>query len=481
MHHMKSRQSSADSVLTRIADYVIGYKITRKPAYDIAHYCLLDSLACLFHALPSRECAKLLGPVVPGTKVPNGARVPGTRFELDPIKAAFDIGTAIRWLDYNDSWFAAEGGHPSDNLGAIIAVADFVGRGGGRGAGKGHVLKVKDVLTALIKAYEIQGVLQLKNSLVNVGLDSSLLVNVASAAVATHMLGGTRAEIINALSNAWLDGGGPRLYRIGHHVGWRKAWSEGDMTRRGVMHAWWALSGEMGYPAALTAPDWGFNDVTMRGKPIVLARPLDSYVVENILWKIPYPAQFHPQTASECACRLHPLVKDRIGEIKAVHLRTHGRTLETSDKQGPLGNPAERDHCIQYIVAVSLLNGKIRAEDYEDEAAADPRVDKLRARMTLREDQGFTRGFRDPRRRSNANAVRVEFRDGTSTPDICIEYPVGHPRRRQEGIALVEKKFRQGLQLVFSPRRQQQILDCCGDPARFSAMPFAKFMDMLAK
>lgn len=471
---MTSKPKAPDRPLTLIADYMTRYKINDDAAYKVARCSLLDALACIFHALPSPECHKLLGPVVPGTLVPNGVRVPGTHFELDPIKAAFDMGTAIRWLDYNDAWFAAEAAHPSDNLGAILAVADYMSRRGSR-------LTVRDVLTALIKAYEIQGVLALKNNYMAEGLDSVGMLNVSSSAVATHLLGGSRQEIVNALSNAWLDGISPRLYRIGEGTGWRKAWASGDATSRGVMHGLFALRGEMGYPAALSAKRWGFCDVVLKGKPIVLDQAFGTFIINNILFKVPYPAQFHTQTASECAHRLHPLVKDRIDDIRKIHLRTHTKTLQTSVKTGPLHNAADRDHCLQYIVAIVLLHGKLEAEDYEDGAAADPRIDALRDKMVVTEDQEFTRGFSDPRRRNNANAIRIEFRDSTRTPDVVIEYPLGHPRRRREGIPMVEEKFRRSVELTFPPKRQRQIMECCGDMKRLTAMPVHAFMDMFVK
>lgn len=473
------RSAHPDPVLSRIADYVVDHKIPRAPAYKIARYCLLDALACAFYALASPECTKLLGPVVRGTVVPKGSRVPGTNFELDPVKAAFDIGTAIRWLDFNDYWYAAEAGHLSDNLGAILAVADYVSRN--RAAGSRRVLKVQDVLTALIKAYEIQGVLALKNSFVDLHLESGALLNVTSSAVATHLLGGSRGEIINAISNAWMDGVGLKLYRQGHNTGSRKSWSEADSVSRGVRHALFAVNGEMGYPAVLSAPQWGFCDALMRGKPIVLGRPLDSFMVENILFKIPFPTQFHPQTASECAVKLHPLVKHRIADITKIHMRTHGKAMKTSDRKGPLHNPAQRDHSMQYIVAIALLHGRITGSDYEDETAADPRIDALRDRMVVTEDKSFTRGYEDPERRTNPSAMRIEFRDGTSTPEIQIDYPLGHPRRRREGLPVVEQKFRRSVELTFPPKRQRQIMDICSDAGRLKSMPFEQFMDMLVK
>jgi 2-methylcitrate dehydratase len=475
---MKSTQPlPVDPVIARIADYVVKHRISRKPAYEIARYCLLDALACALDALAHPECHKLLGPLVPGSVIPGGARVPGTNFILDPVKAAFDTGTMIRWLDFNDAWFAAEGGHPSDNLGAVLAVADYVCRA----RGMNRPLVVRDVLTALIKVYEIQGVLALQNSFVKHGFDSMVLTNIASTAVATHLLGGSREEIVNALTNACMDGACLRLYRKGKHTGWRKSWAAGDATSRGVMHGLFALRGEMGYPAALSAPRWGFCDVLMRGKPIVIARPFDSYIVERVLFKVPFPALFHAQTASECAMKLHPAVKNRIADIKAVHLRTHERAVHAADRKGPLRNAADRDHCLQYIVAVVLLKGNLSAGDYSDESATDPRIDALRARMTVSEDQTFTRDFYDARKRTNSNAVRVEFRDGTFTPDIRIDYPLGHPRRRRQGLPLVEEKFARSIKHAFAPARRKAILNACADPGRLMKMPFEQFMSLFSK
>lgn len=473
---MTPKQPSPDRVLTRIADYVTRHEITRRPAYEMARYCLLDALGCALDAQAHPECTKLLGPIVPRASLPNGVRVPGTGFKLDPVKAAFDISTAIRWLEYNDTWFGTDGGHPSDNLGAVLAVADYVSRN--RAAGRRHALTVGDVLTALIKAYEIQGVLLLKNNFIELGLDSVGLVTVASAAVATHLLGGSRHEIMNALSNAWLDGISPRLYRIGHNAGWRKAWAAGDAASRGVMHGLFALRGEMGYPAALSTPRWGVCDVLLRGKPIVIDRAFDSYIVEHILFKIPFPAHFHTQTASECALKLRPLVKDRIADIKTIRLRTHEKTLQSAYKEGPLHSPASRDHCVQYVVAVVLLHGKLTADDYQDEAAADPRIDELRDRMVVTEDREFTRDFYDARKRTNSNAMRVEFRDGATTPEVRIDYPLGHPRRRPEGLPLVEQKFQRSVERVFSPGRRRRISDICGDLRRLETVPFEEFMDL---
>ncbi len=465
-----------DPVLAKIADYVVGFKVKRPAAYHMARYCLLDALACAFNALESPECVRMLGPVVSGTVVPNGSRVPGTAFKLDPVKAAFDIAAMIRWLDFNDYWYAAEAGHLSDNIGSILAAADFASRRKG-----GSKLKMSDVLTAVIKAYEIQGVLTLNNSFVAMHLESGTLLNVSSSAVATQLLGGDRQEIINAVSNAWMDGVGLKLYRQGSNTGWRKSWSEADSVSRGVRHAMLATSGEMGYPAVLSAPKWGFNDALMHGKAISLGRPLGSFMVENILFKIPFPTQFHPQTASECAVRLHPLVGHRINNIAKIDIRTHGTAMRTSDRNGPLHNHAQRDHSLQYIVAIALMRGKIGSSDYDDATAADPRIDKLRSKMTLTPDPHFTLIHNNPKLRANPCAMRIEFRDGSSLPEMRIDYPLGHFKRRREGLPVVEKKFADSVHATFARKRAQQILETCDDLKKLSAMPVEKFMDMLVK
>ena len=466
-----------DRVLSDIADYASKAKITSKPAFEMARYCLLDSLACGLEAQSHPDCARLLGPVVPGATLAHGARVPGTRYRLEPFKAAFDISTAIRWLEHSDTWFGTDGGHPSDTLGAVLGVADYVSRARATGAGG---LSVRDVLASLIKAYEIHGVLLIKNNWIDKGLDGIGVVAVASAAIATQMLGGSRDQVLNAVSNAWLDGASPRLYRIGHNAGPRKAWAAGDAASRGVMHALFALRGEPGYGAALTTPKWGVSDAVLHGAPITLGRALDTHIVENVLFKVPFPAQFHTQTASECALRLHPLVKDRVHEIKRVHMRTHAKTMQSTYKTGPLHNAASRDHCVQYVAAIVLLNGVLASEDYEDHAAADPRIDALRAKMVVTEDKQFTKDFYDARKRSNTNAMQIEFADGTKTPEVVISYPIGHPRRRKEALPLVEQKFRRSVE-TFVPRGQREpVLHATGSLARLQRLPFHTFMDMLA-
>ncbi len=464
-----------DPLLIEIADYAAGYVIKSREAYDTARYCLMDTLGCGLLALHYPACAKLLGPVVMGTVVPNGSRVPGTRFELDPVAAAFNIGCIIRWLDFNDTWLAAEWGHPSDNLGAILAVTDFLSR---RQTAEGKKpFTIRDVLTAMIKAHEIQGVLALENSFNRVGLDHVLLVRIASTAVATQLLGGNHGQIINAVSNAWVDGGALRTYRHAPNTGSRKSWAAGDATSRGVQHALMALKGEMGYPSALSAKTWGFCDVLFKGEPIKLARPFASYVMENVLFKISFPAEFHAQTAVEAAITLHPQIKDRLDDIEQIAITTHESAIRIIDKTGPLHNPADRDHCLQYMVAIGLLFGKLDADHYEDATAKDPRVDKLRAKMTVKEDKRYSREYLEADKRSIANAVQVFFKDGTATEKIEVEYPVGHRRRRAEGMPLLVAKFKSSLASRLPAHRVENILNVCNDPARFDALPVHEFME----
>jgi 2-methylcitrate dehydratase len=465
-----------DKVLVDIADYVSGYSIRSKEAYSTARLCLMDTLGCGFEALSYPACTKLLGPIVPGTIVPNGAKVPGTAYQLDPVTAAFNLGVMIRWLDYNDTWLAAEWGHPSDNLGGILSAADWSSRNA-VAAGR-TPLTMRDVLTGMIKAHEIQGVIALENSFNRVGLDHVVLVKVATTAVVTQMLGGTHEEIVNAVSNAWIDGQSLRTYRHMPNTGSRKSWAAGDATSRGVRLALMALKGEMGYPSALTAKTWGFYDVLFRGKPFSLKRKYGSYVMENVLFKISYPAEFHAQTAVECAIRLHRQVKDRLDDIDRIVITTHESAIRIIDKQGPLYNPADRDHCIQYMVAIGLMKGALTAADYEDEAASDPRIDRLRAKMRCVEDKHWTRDYLDPQKRSIANAVQVFFRDGTKSEKVAVEYPVGHRRRRKEGIPLLEAKFRTNLARRFAEKRREAILKVCNDPPRLEAMPVYEFVDL---
>jgi 2-methylcitrate dehydratase len=466
-----------DQVLVDIADYVSSYRIDSSEAYSTAQYCLIDTLGCGFEALTYPACTKLLGPVVPGTVVPHGAKVPGTSFQLDPVKAAFDLGTIIRWLDFNDTWLAAEWGHPSDNLGGILMTADWLSRTA-VAAGKAP-LTMRDVLTAMVKAHEIQGVLALENSFNRVGLDHVVLVKVASTAVIAHMLGLSRDEIINAVSLAWVDGQSLRTYRHAPNTGSRKSWAAGDATSRAVRLALIAKTGEMGYPSVLSAKTWGFYDVLFKGQPFRFQRPYGSYVMEHVLFKISFPAEFHAQTAVECAMQLHPLVRDRVADIERITIRTHESAIRIIDKKGPLDNPADRDHCIQYMVAVPLLFGRLTAADYEDGVAADPRIDALRERMACVEDKGFSRDYLDPAKRSIANAITVEFKDGSRTPEIVVEYPIGHRRRREEGMPILVEKFRTNLARRFPAKQQAAILDVALDAKRLSATPVHEFVDLM--
>ena len=472
-HDIKSAERPApDHVLTAIADYALSYEIDSSLAYETAGYCLMDTLACGFQALKYPACTKLMGPVVPGATLTNGARVPGTAYELDPINAAFNIGAMIRWLDFNDTWLAAEWGHPSDNLGGILAVADYLSRGGKR-------VVVRDVLTGMIKAHEIQGVLALENSFNRVGLDHVLLVRVASTAVVTAMLGGTREQIINAVSNAWVDGGALRTYRHAPNTGSRKSWAAGDATSRAVRHALFALKGEMGYPSALSAKTWGFQDVLFKGKPVVLPQALASYVMENVLFKISYPAEFHAQTAVEAAMTLHPQIAARLDQIDRVMIETQEPGVRIIDKTGPLANPADRDHCIQYMVAIPLLFGRLEASDYEDAVATDPRVDALRAKMQVKENAEFTKDYYDPQKRYIGNAVQVFFKDGSSSPRVAVDFPIGHRKRRAEGMPVLVKKFESSVAAHFQPKQTEAIKAMFVDRKALMAMPVSDFVAKL--
>ena len=469
-HDGRSAERPApDALLTEIADYVLLDRAESAEARRIARYCLMDTLGCGILALGFPACTKLLGPVVPGAELPGGARVPGTRYELDPVAAAFNIGALVRWLDFNDTWLAAEWGHPSDNLGAILAVADYQSRRGAR-------LTMADVVTAMVQAHEIQGVLALNHSFNRVGLDHVLLVRIASTAVATRLLGGSRDEIVNAVSNAWLDGGALRTYRHAPNTGSRKSWAAGDATSRGVRHALLARAGEMGYPSALTAKGWGFQDVLFKGRPIALERPLGSYVMENVLFKISFPAEFHAQTAVEAALALHRQVAPRLPEIARITIETQEPGVRIIDKTGPLANPADRDHCLQYMVAVPLLFGRLTAEDYEDDVARDPRIDALRAKMVVTENEAFSRDYLDPHKRAIGNAVQVWFTDGSCTERVAVDYPIGHRRRRDEGIPQLVAKFEHNLATLFGAKQRAAIAAACADQARFEASPVEEFM-----
>jgi 2-methylcitrate dehydratase len=474
--HISNVRPKPDKVLVDMADYVTKYKVTSAEAYDTARNCLIDTLGCGLEALSYPACTKLLGPIVPGTVVPNGAKVPGTQFQLDPVQAAFNIGAMIRWLDFNDTWLAAEWGHPSDNLGGILATADWLSRTA-VAAGKQPLL-MRDVLTAMIKAHEIQGVMALENSFNRVGLDHVVLVKVASTGVVANMLGLSHSEIIDALSLAWVDGQSLRTYRHAPNTGSRKSWAAGDATSRAVRLSLMVQKGEMGYPSVLTAKGWGFYDVLFKGNQFKFQRPYGSYVMENVLFKISFPAEFHAQTAAECAMQLHPLVKDRIGDIKKITIRTHESAIRIIDKKGPLNNPADRDHCIQYMVAVPLIHGRLTAADYEDDVASDPRIDALRDKMECVEDKAFTRDYLDPKKRSIANGITVEFKDGKKLKEVVVEYPIGHRRRRKEGIPVLEAKFATNLARRFPQKQQDAILAVTGSQKKLEAMPVHEFTDL---
>lgn len=465
-----------DKVLVDIADYVCDYEIKSDEAFDTARNCLMDTLGCGLEAMGYPACTKLLGPIVAGTTVPDGAKVPGTQFQLDPVQAAFNIGTMVRWLDFNDTWLAAEWGHPSDNLGGILASSDYLSRKAL--AGGKRPMRMKDVLTAMIKAHEIQGVIALENSFNRVGLDHVVLVKVATTGVVTQMLGGTKEEVISALSNAWIDGQSLRTYRHAPNTGSRKSWAAGDATSRGVRLALMALKGEMGYPSALTAKTWGFYDVLFKGNEFKFQRPYGSYVMENVLFKISFPAEFHAQTAVECALQLHPQAKDRLAQIDRIEITTHESAIRIIDKKGPLYNPADRDHCIQYMVAVGLIFGELTAAHYEDSVAADPRIDALRDKMTCIENPQYSRDYLDPSKRSIANAIQIFFRDGTKTEKVEVQYPIGHRRRRKEGIPLLIEKFKTNLARRFPDKQQKAILDVCLDQTKLEAMSVHEFVDM---
>jgi 2-methylcitrate dehydratase len=464
-----------DQVLLDIADYVLNYEVTSELAFETARNCLIDTLGCGLEALEYPACTKLLGPIVEGTIVPNGAKVPGTPYQLDPVQAAFNIGAMIRWLDFNDTWLAAEWGHPSDNLGGILATADWLSRTAL--ASGGRPLTMRAVLEAMIKAHEIQGCIALENSFNAVGLDHVVLVKVASTAVVSRMLGLTRDQLLNALSLAWVDGQSLRTYRHAPNTGSRKSWAAGDATSRAVRLALMAKTGEMGYPSVLTAKTWGFYDVSFRGKPFTFQRPYGSYVMENVLFKVAFPAEFHAQTAVEAAMILHPQVEHRIADIAKITIRTHEAAIRIIDKSGPLTNPADRDHCIQYMVAVPLILGQLTAEDYEDARAGDPRIDVLRAKMICVEDPAFTRDYHDPEKRSIANGITVEFADGTKLAEVVVEYPLGHKRRRAEGIPLLEKKFVTNLGRRFSAKQADAILEASLQRSVLENMPVNEYVD----
>lgn len=478
MAKAKHTTPQPDRVLSDIADYVLKLDVGSKLAHETARYCLMDTLGCGLEALSYPACTKLLGPVVPEAVMPGGARVPGTPWELDPVNAAFNISAMNRWLDFNDAFMAASGAHPSDNLGGILATADYLSRRAVRQGKK--PLTMGDVLVAMIKAHEIQGVLSLENNFIELGLDNVILVKIASTAVVCGLLGGSREEIINALSHAWIDGHALRTYRIKPTLGSRKSWAAADASARGVRLALIAMTGEMGYPTALSAKQWGFYDTLFQGKPFKISRRYGSYVMENIQFKIAIPSGIHGQTAAECAMNLHAQVKDRLGQIKAVRMWTHQSAHHLITTNIPLTNPAARDHSLQYISAIGLIFGRLTAADYEDDVAADPRVDALRYKMTVTVDDHYTKIFRDPAIRANPYAIEVEFKDGTRTRRDEVLYPLGHPKRRKDGIPALIAKFETNLARRFAPKRQREILALCANPRRLAAMPVNEFMDMLA-
>lgn len=478
--YISNERPPVDKVITDIADYIMNYDITSNLAWTTAHYCLLDTIGCGLEALTYPACTKLLGPIVPGTVVPNGAKVPGTPYQLDPVQAAFNIGAIIRWLDFNDTWLAAEWGHPSDNLGGILATADWLSRTAV--ANGKQPLTMKAVLDAMIRAHEIQGVMALENSFNKVGLDHVLLVKLASTAVVGSLIGLTRDEMINAISLAFVDGHSLRTYRHSPNTGSRKSWAAGDATSRAVRLALIAQTGEMGYPSVLTAKTWGFYDVLFKGNEFKFQRDYGSYVMENVLFKISFPAEFHSQTAVEAAMTLHHKLASlgkSTNDIRSLKIRTHEAAIRIIDKKGPLHNPADRDHCIQYMIAVPLIYGRLTAADYEDNIASDPRIDALRDKMYTEEDPQFTLDYHDPEKRSIANALTVELNDGTVLDEVVVEYPIGHKRRREEGIPVLIEKYKTNLARIYSAKKQKAILDVSLDANKLSAMPVNEFMDLL--
>lgn len=478
--HISNERPPVDKVISDIADYVLNYEVKNELAWSTAHYCLLDTLGCGLEALTYPACTKLLGPIVPGTIVPNGAKVPGTPYQLDPVQAAFNIGTIIRWLDFNDTWLAAEWGHPSDNLGGILATADWLSR---TAVANGKApLTMKTVLEAMIKAHEIQGVMALENSFNRVGLDHVILVKLASTAVVGKLIGLTRDELINAISLAFVDGQSLRTYRHSPNTGSRKSWAAGDATSRAVKLALIAKTGEMGYPSVLTAKTWGFYDVSFKGNEFKFQRDYGSYVMENVLFKISFPAEFHSQTAVEAAMTLHGKLK-AIGktteDIKSLKIRTHEAAIRIIDKKGPLHNPADRDHCIQYMIAVPLLYGRLTAADYEDNIANDPAIDILRDKMFTEEDVQFTKDYHDPEKRSIANALTITLNDGTVLDEIVVEYPIGHKRRREEGIPVLIEKYKINLARKFAAKQQKDVLETSLDYNKLINTPVNEFVDKL--
>lgn len=478
-HDIRSAQRpEPDREMVDIADYVSSYHIGSTEAFQTARYMLMDSLACAMLAMKHPECVKHLGPLVPGAELKGGARVPGTSHELDPVQAAYNIGVQVRWLDFNDTWLAAEWGHPSDNLGTILAVADYLSRKATREGGT--PLTVRDVLAYAIKAHEIQGCYALKNSFNRAGMDHVILVRLASTAVATHMLGGSHEQIVNAISHSWIDNGVLRTYRHAPNAGPRKSWAAGDACRRAVTHALNALNGCVGYPSALSAKTWGFYDVAFNGNVFEFERPFGSYVMENVLFKISFPAEFHAQTAVECAMQLHAEVAPKLDLIERIAIETQEAGARIIDKTGPLANYADRDHCIQYMVAVPLIFGRLTADDYTDRVAADPRIDALRSKMQVSENPRFTKDYFDPDKRYIGNSVQVFFSDGTATEKVSIDFPIGHRNRRGEGIPVLLQKFEAALSGHLPAHRVAEILALTQDPTRFESTPVNRLMDLFA-
>lgn len=471
-----AERPESDQVIKDIVDYVLDYEVQSDEAMDTAHYCLLDSLACALLALDFPECVKHLGPVVPGATLNTGAKIPGTSHQLEPVQAAFNIGALIRWLDFNDTWLAAEWGHPSDNLGAILSVADYLSRQ--RLMNNQPPLRIKDVLMDMVKAHEIQGVLALENSFNRVGIDHVILVRIASTAVAAQMLGCNRQEIKNAVSNAWIDGGALRTYRHAPNTGSRKSWAAGDACRRAVQLALMAKTGEMGYPSALTAKTWGFYDVLFKGQAFSFQREYGAYVMENILFKLSFPAEFHAQTAVECAMTLHDSVKDRLDDIERIAIETQEAGVRIIDKTGALDNPADRDHCLQYMVAVPLAFGRLTADDYEDDIAQLPIIDQLRDKMTVKENPQFTKDYFDPDKRAIGNSIQIFFKDGSSTEKMSVDYPIGHRNRREEGIPVLINKFERALDDHFSHKQATKIKAVAQNKEQMAAMSVNEFMDL---
>ena len=466
-----------DKVMVKIADYVLNTPIESKEALTSARYCLMDTLGCGLLALTFDDCKNLLGPYVENTQVPGGVRVPGTKHVLDPVKGAWDIGAMVRWLDFNDTWLAAEWGHPSDNLGGILAAADYISQKNVQ-LGK-KALTIYDVLVSMIKAHEIQGILALENSFNRVGLDHVILVKIASTAVISSLFGLSKEQTINALSQAFVDGQSLRTYRHAPNAGPRKSWAAGDATSRALQLVLLTLKGQIGYPSAITAPTWGFQDVLFKGKDLSLPQEFGSYVMENVLFKVSFPAEFHAQTAVEAAVTLHSEVKSRVSNIQKIVISTHESAIRIISKEGQLNNPADRDHCIQYMTAVGLLKGNLVAEDYEDDVASDPRIDLLRRKMVIEEDKRYSQEYLEADKRSIANAVQIFFEDGTSTEKIEVEYPLGHRRRREEGIPLLIEKFKSNLRTQFSQSRSEVILNLCLDESKLESTTVSDFMELM--